>query len=87
MLGDEGGRKHVGGGGVVGEGGRVTLMFRQVEGRALVGGGVQGGGVMDVGGGVDGRGGRVELGELPEQRGVGGRVPCGTGGHLLWGRL
>ncbi len=43
---------------------------------------------MDVGGGVDGRGGRVEVGEwAAEQCGVGGRVPCGTGGHLLWGRL
>lgn len=42
---------------------------------------------MDVGGGVDGKGGKVEVEEWAEQRGVGGRVPCGTGGHWLWGRL
>lgn len=40
VLVDEGGRKLVGGGGVGGEGGRVTLMLRQVGGRALLGGGV-----------------------------------------------
>lgn len=43
--------------------------------------------MIDDGGGVEGSGGRVEVGEWAEQRGVGGRVPCGTGGHLLWGRL
>lgn len=42
-----------------GDGGGVS----EVGGRALLGAGVYGGGVMEEGGGVDGSGGNVEVGE------------------------
>lgn len=50
-----------------------------VGGRARLGGGVYGGGVMELGGGVGGSGGRVEEENGGGLLGVGGRVPCGAG--------